>query len=140
MTRSIQLSKLELKNKRMKNTVFLFLIILIVACQKSTTKDPINLVGKTIEYRYGESVYHVTFDSDSTLHWEAIAGDETGTKEDETYVSEWIEADKLFITWGETNGIGVSQILDFEKGKVHNHLLRGRNASAFMGDIKLFEN
>lgn len=128
------------QNNCMKNTGFLLLIILVVACQKSKSHDPINLIGKTLEYRYGESVYHVTFDSDSTLHWEAKAGDETGTKEDETYVSEWIDTDKLFITWGEANGIGVSQILDFEKGLVHNHLLRGRNANAIMGDIKLLEN
>jgi hypothetical protein len=92
-----------------------------------------------VEYKYGESIYHVTFGSDSTLHWEAIAGDETGTKENETYVAEWIEPQKFFITWGEANGIGVSQILDFEKGIVHNHLLRGRDTSAGMGDIKIVE-
>ncbi len=125
----------------MKHSIeFLLLILLFAACQKSTHLDPIQLVGKTVEYQYGESVYHVTFDSDSTLHWEAITGDETGTKEDETYVSEWIESQKLFITWGEANGIGVSQILDFEKGHVHNHLLRGRNANAIMGKIQLLKN
>ncbi len=90
-------------------------------------------------YRYGESVYHVTFDSDSTMHWEAIAGDETGTKENETYVAEWIDPEKLYISWVEANGIGVSQILDFSKGNVHNHLLQGREVSVSMGDIQIID-
>ncbi len=124
----------------MKNSlVFFMIMIVLVCCQAPSNKSSINLVGKTVEYRYGESIYHVTFDTDSTLHWEAVAGDETGTKENETYVAEWIEPQKFFITWGEANGIGVSQVLDFEKGIVHNHLLRGRDASASMGDIKIIE-
>jgi hypothetical protein len=118
---------------------FLLAMLVLTACTSRESKSTISLVGKTIEYQYGESVYHVTFDSDTTLHWEAVAGDETGTKENETYVSEWIDSKKLFITWGEANGIGVSQILDIEKGKVHNHLLRNRDASMDEGNIRILE-
>ena len=46
---------------------------------------------------------------------------------------------KIFITWGEENGIGVSQVLDFEKGLVYNHLLRGRDISVGTGEIRLLE-
>lgn len=113
--------------------------ILLAGCGVSAPPSPQSLIGKTIEYRYGESVYHVTFDSDSTLHWKAISGDETGTKENETYVAEWIEQQMLFITWGESNGIGVSQVLDFREGKVHNHLLRGRDVSMGIGEIRILE-
>lgn len=120
-------------------TLILFLAVVIFACSTSKQEAPTNLIGKTIEYRYGESVYHVTIDSDSTLHWEAMAGDETGVKANETYVAEWIEPQKLFVSWGEENGIGVSQLLDFKKGKVHNHLLRGREASKGDGDIRIIE-
>jgi outer membrane protein assembly factor BamB len=101
---------------------------------KSSTPS---LVGQTIEYRYGESVYHVTIDSDSTLHWEAMTGDEKGAFERETYVSEWIESNILFISWGEANGINVSQVLDFNKGIVYNHLIRNREASMGQGKIKI---
>lgn len=114
--------------------------ILLVACSTPMHEKPLNLIGKTIEYRYGESVYHVTLDSDSTLHWEAVAGDEKGVKANETFVAEFVDPQKLFITWGEENGIGVSQILDFERGKVYNHLLRGRDASKGDGEIKIIEN
>lgn len=123
----------------MKEIIGLSLFLMLAGCNPSANPPVNSLVGKTIEYRYGESVYHVTFETDSTMHWEAIAGEESGVKENETYVAEWIDSQRLFITWGEANGIGVSQILDFEKGKVHNHLLRNRNASIGDGRIRIFE-
>ena len=101
-----------------------------------TTED---LVGQTIEYRYGESIYHVTLDTDSTMHWEAMAGDEKGVKENETYFMESIDDSKMFITWGEANGIGVAQVLDLEKGVVYNHLLRGRALSNGLGEISVLD-
>jgi hypothetical protein len=120
------------------------LLITVISCQQKSSESlnvnsitPKDLVGKTIEYRYGESVYHVTLDTDTTMHWEAMAGDEKGALENETYVLESIDDRKLFITWGEANGIGVAQVLDFEKGIVYNHLLRGRNASVGRGVIKI---
>jgi hypothetical protein len=122
-----------------KSIVFVLIVTALAACTSREHTSHDTLIGQTLEYRYGESIYHVTFDSDSTLHWEAVAGDETGAKENETYVAEWIESQKLFITWGEANGIGVSQILDFEKGKVYNHLLRNRDASLSEGEIRIIK-
>lgn len=132
----------------MMNRFYLFmgLLIIVASCQQKTIDahkgvviKPSDLIGKTIEYRYGESVYHVTLDTDSTLHWEAMAGDEKGAYEEETYVIESIDHVRLFITWGEANGIGVAQVLDFEKGIVYNHLLRGRDVSMGGGNIKLLD-
>ncbi len=107
--------------------------------EKSVPHHPRELIGKAIAYHYGESVYHVTFDTDSTLHWEAMAGDEKGAFENETYVAEFVGPGLLFITWGEANGIGVSQVLNFMEGKVHNHLLRGREVSLGDGKIEIIE-
>lgn len=118
---------------------FFTLAIFLLGCSSAEKKSTMILTGKTIEYRYGESVYHVTIDGDSTLHWEAVAGDEVGVKANETYVSEWIDSQRLFITWGEANGIGVSQVLDFGNGKVHNHLLRGRIVDMGDGEIRILE-
>jgi hypothetical protein len=126
---------------------FLFaLIVLLTSCQQKSIEStgsivikPKDLIGKTIEYRYRESIYHVTIDSDSTMHWEAMAGDEKGTLENETYVIASVDDSKLFITWGEHNGISVAQVLDFKKGIVFNHLLRGRAVSAGTGEIKILE-
>lgn len=99
--------------------------------------SPSALLGKTIEYRYGESIYHLTLNTDSTLHWEAMKGDEKGAFESETYVAELIESNILFISWGEANGINVSQVLDFNKGIVYNHLTRNREASMGQGEIRI---
>lgn len=139
---------MEMNNAMLKNIFILIIGVMfsLAACKhKSTGADsrsdlqPHELIGKTIEYRYGESIYHVTLNTDSTLHWEAITGDEKGAYEEETYVIESIDHGRLFITWGEANGIGVAQVLDFEKGIVYNHLLRGRDVSMGEGKIKILE-
>ena len=101
--------------------------------------DPKELPGKTLAYTYGDHIYHVHFDSDSTLHWEAMAGSEKGIKADEQYKIAQIAPHMLFITWGEENGIGVNQVLDFEKSIVYNHLLRGRDVSIGTGAISWVE-
>ena len=98
---------------------------------------PEDLIGRTIEYRYGESVYHVTLDTDSTMHWEAMAGEEKGAFERETYFMESVGGNRIFITWDEANGIGVSQVLDFNQGKVYNHLLQDRKLRNGHGEIRL---
>jgi phenolic acid decarboxylase len=108
-----------------------------VEVDASATITPEDIIGKTIEYAYGESIYHVTIDNATEMHWEAMTGDEKGTKEDETYKIEPVGKNLLFITWGEANGIGVSQVLDFNKGIVHNHLLRGRDISIGQGNIRI---
>ncbi|MFT4566150.1 MAG: hypothetical protein ACI9FN_001104 [Saprospiraceae bacterium] len=131
----------------MKSILF-FLVVITISCNQpndpSQVKsesivrfEPSDLIGKTIEYKYGESIYHVTIDTESELHWEAIAGDEKGVKEEENYKIASIEDQKLFITWGEANGIGVSQVLDFDKGMVYNHLLRGRDITIGTGQIRI---
>ena len=131
----------------MKALFVSFVILVLFSCQirtgeektslESLQSEPIEIIGKTIEYRYGESVYHVTIDSESEMHWEAITGDEKGVQEEETYKMEYLDHQTIFITWGEANGIGVSQVLDFKNGVVHNHLLRGREVSIGKGKIRI---
>lgn len=115
------------------------LVLAAIFLASCSDLESVTYIGKTLEYQYGESIYHVTFDSDSEMHWEAVAGDETDAKETENYKAEWVDSQKLFITWGEANGIGVSQILDFENGIVYNHLLRGREVNVGTGKISWVE-
>ncbi|MFM8588318.1 MAG: MoaF-related domain-containing protein [Bacteroidota bacterium] len=120
---------------------YLSLLLLFIGCKSPGSKqvnvNPKDLIGKTIEYRYGESIYHVTFDSDSTMHWKAMAGDEKGAYENEVYFMESIGENKIFITWDEANGIGVAQVLDFNEGKVYNHLLQDRKLRNGYGEIRI---
>ena len=129
----------------MKNLGLIFgCLLLFIACQQQNKAD-INqnnevikiddLVGKTIEYKYGDDIYLVKIDSDSTLHWWANSGSEKGIKAYENYKSEMID-NKVFITWEEENGVGVSQILDFKNGVVHNHILKDREISIGAGTIR----
>ena len=129
----VEKRKYIISDRKMLSILFMLFILSTFSCQKP---KKMTLVGKTIEYNYGEIKYHVRFDSDSTLRWVAVSGDEIGAYEDEIYFSEWVSDHLLFITWGEANGIGVSQILDFEKSKVYNHLLRGREVSVGQGEIQ----
>ncbi|MBM3177714.1 MAG: hypothetical protein FJZ78_06870 [Bacteroidetes bacterium] len=122
----------------------LWVVVIFSSCSEAGKKIeteilPEDLIGKTIEYRYGESVYHVTLDTDSTMHWEAMAGDEKGAFERETYFMEAIGDQKVFITWDEANGIGVSQVLDFKQGKVYNHLLQDRKLRNGHGAIRVLK-
>ncbi len=120
---------------------YLSLLLLFIGCKSPDSKqvnvNPKDLIGKTIEYIYGESVYHLTFDTDSTMHWKAMAGDEKGAYENETYFMESIGDNKIFITWDEANGIGVAQVLDFNEGKVYNHLLQDRKLRNGYGTIRI---
>ena len=120
---------------------YLPLLLLFFGCKspdiKQVNVNPKDLIGKTIEYTYGESVYHVVFDTDSTMHWQAMAGDEKGAYENEVYFMESIGDNKLFITWDEANGIGVAQVLDFNQGKVYNHLLQDRKLRNGYGKIRI---
>lgn len=121
----------------MEKSVLFLSFCILSGCTMGTKVTSIdNLILKTIEYKYGENIYHVTFDSHEILHWEAMAGDEKGVKANEKYKAEIIDG-KLFITWSEENGIGVSQILDFERGVVHNHLIKGRDVSIGNGLIRV---
>jgi len=122
---------------------YLSLLLLFIGCKSPDSKqanvNPKDLIGKTIEYIYGESVYHLTFDTDSTMHWKAMAGDEKGTYENEVYFMESIGENKIFITWDEANGIGVAQVLDFNQGKVYNHLLQDRKLRNEYGGIRILK-
>jgi hypothetical protein len=119
-----------------KSISILLVFIFILACQNK--KSP-QLIGRTIAYTYGSDVYHLTIDSDSTLHWEAKVGPEKGLKGNEQYTADWLNEHQFFISWYEANNVGVSQILDFKEGKVFNHLLSGRKAHKGFGQIKLLE-
>ena len=95
--------------------------------------------GETIEYKYGLSIYHLVIDSDSTLHWEAMTGDEKGHGGEEKYISDQLPNGEIFITWGDENGTGVSQVLDFTNSKVYNHLSWDRKVATGAGVIRVIE-
>lgn len=137
----------------MQKLILIFLLVFVLACAPpaapplenevppapAVSVQPASLIGKTIEYKYGEDIYHVTLDSDSTLHWEGMAGGEKGVKADETYFMESLDSARIFIMWDEANGIAVSQVLDFAQGKVYNHLMQERKLRHGYGEIRVLD-
>ena len=79
----------------------------------------------------------VILDTDSTLHWVGVQGGEKGVTGDETYFMESLDSSRIFISWDEANGIAVSQVLDFEQGKVYNHLMQDRKLRHGYGQIRV---
>ncbi|RFS13716.1 MoaF-related domain-containing protein [Emticicia sp. C21] len=80
-------------------------------------------VGQTYVYDYGDALYEVKCLTDSTLRWECVFGEEKGRQETDRYYQKELEGNSVFVTWAEADGIGVSQVIDFNKNKVQSYLL-----------------
>ena len=80
-------------------------------------------VGQTYVYDYGDARYEVKCLTDTTLRWECVFGEEKGRQETDRYYQKELEGNSVFVTWAEADGIGVSQIIDFNKNKVQSYLL-----------------
>lgn len=80
-------------------------------------------VGQTYVYDYGDARYEVKCLTDSTLRWECVFGEEKGRQETDRYYQKELEGNSVFVTWAEADGIGVSQIIDFNKNTVQSYLL-----------------
>lgn len=112
----------------MYKLIFSFLLLFSLAsCIGKGEKVPlINTgkfeVGQTYIYDYGDAKYEVKCLTDSTLHWKCIEGEELGKEETDKYYKQELEGNSVFLTWAEADGIGVSQIIDFNKNTVKLYL------------------
>jgi phenolic acid decarboxylase len=80
-------------------------------------------VGQTYVYDYGDARYEVKCLTDTTLRWECVFGEEKGRQETDRYYQKELDGNAVFVTWAEVDGIGVSQVIDFNKNKVQSYLL-----------------
>lgn len=82
------------------------------------------LTGQSFRYSYENgNVYEVCFMSDSKLFWKAIAGDEIGASNSETYTYKMIDSSIHQVGWVEETGFTVSQVLNFKSLEVNSHLI-----------------
>ncbi len=86
-------------------------------------------------YAGGETEYAVRFDSDNTLHWACITGEEKGRSADETVTRIVIRPDVHFLSWTEADGLVVMQVLDFTAMSVHAILLIGDERIVLDGSV-----
>ncbi|MDR7209855.1 MoaF-related domain-containing protein [Flavobacterium piscis] len=103
---------------------------------KISTEKLINLSGKTLEYNYGEYVYVVNFKSDRQLHWKCVKGTEKGREAVETYYTQHLNNDSLFVSWVEQDGLGVSQVINFKNHTITCFLKMDKEVIPLSGTIR----
>lgn len=83
---------------------------------------PIVLSGKKIRYDYGASQYEVTVKNDTLLRWKSLSGISKGTMGEERYYKQDIAPGIIFISWIEKDGLGVSQVVNWNTHVVNSYL------------------
>ena len=118
----------------MKNYTLItaLLFSFLVSCQQkqeakkaeavTALTKPIVLSGKKIRYDYGASQYEVTVKNDTLLRWESLSGISKGTMGEERYYRQDIAPGIIFISWIEKDGLGVSQVVNWNTGVVNSYL------------------
>ena len=93
-------------------------------------------VGKTFLFDYGDLMIRVRYLSDSKLEWEQVKGPAVGLKAVETYGRSAIRPDVHFVWWQEADTSVVTQVVDFNKGRVHTTWTSpDKKLAAFQGTV-----
>ena len=106
------------------------------AGRPEATVEKMDKVGQAFLFDYGELVIGVRYLSDRKLAWEQIKGPEAGLKAEEEYRFAVIRPAVYFIWWQEHDTSVVTQVVDFEKGRVHTTWISSdRKVASFNGKI-----
>ena len=105
---------------------------------------PEKLIGRTFDIAYvsehSQDTYQIQIKDDKKLTWKRIKGtDGVGKGDEEDYIMTQITNDKLLITWVEADGLGLSNILDFQQGTCLTHGNNGRNVWKHTGVLTLHD-
>lgn len=93
-------------------------------------------VGKAYLFDYGEMVVSVRYLSDRRLAWEQIKGPQAGLRGEERYRFAAIRGDLYFIWWQEKDMSVVTQVVDFERGRVHTTWISSeKDVASFQGTV-----
>jgi hypothetical protein len=94
-------------------------------------------VGKAFLFDYGEMVIRVDYVSATTLRWEQVKGPQAGLTGEETYGFSAVRPGVLFIWWQEKDTAIVTQVVDFERGRVHTTWTSPeKKLAAFQGAVR----
>lgn len=106
------------------------------ARNESTVEVKMEKVGQGYLFDYGDLVISVRYLSDRRLTWEQIKGPEVGLKAEEEYRFAVIRPGLYFIWWQENDTSVVTQVVDFEKGRVHTTWISAeKTVSSFQGTV-----
>jgi phenolic acid decarboxylase len=91
----------------------------------------------TFLYRYsGGNVYEVRCDSDTALSWRCLAGDDKDNHGDEIATRVAVRDGVHFISWVETGGLVVTQVVDFDARSVNCVLVTGGERIVLQGVLE----
>lgn len=93
------------------------------------------LIGKVLEYDYGNDKYEIEFKSENELRWAGIAGEEKGQSGNEKYLIHQYSTLKFFVSWIETNGMFVAQHIDLGRNIVNTFLIIDKEIITLYGTI-----
>jgi len=85
-------------------------------------KEPVMIIGKVFLFDYGQSSYSISIKSESELHWELIKGEHPGPqKGNEKYHVSKISDGIIFISWIESSGLGLYNVMNFNTNELTTH-------------------
>jgi len=86
------------------------------------SKNSVWIIGKTFNFDYGKVAYSISIKSESELYWELIKGEHPGSKKgrEKYYVSK-VSDGIIFISWVESNGLGLYNVMNFNTNELTTH-------------------
>ena len=102
---------------------------------KTELKD---IIGKTYEFNYSdEYVYHIKFESDSTVNWKLVKGEfPRATEETDKYIATQVSENVLFVSWVEKSELGYCNIMDFNTNNLTTHARQDNSVFVNPGKFK----
>lgn len=101
----------------MRTFAVLLVTAVLMAAQSRVRAEvqPMSFVGKTIVISYDSGLrIQAHYRSDTELTWRALTGPEQGQEGTEEIHAAEVAPDVFFISWLESSGVSVSNVLDFQ--------------------------
>ena len=86
-----------------------------------------SLKHRRFRFTYRTETYLIEVLSDDRLRWTREAGDDIGKTDEESYVASFPRDGQELLTWVEADGLGLSNLLDWDAGTVTTHAKVGRD-------------
>ncbi len=95
-----------------------------------------NLIGKKLQYDYGQNVFEITFISENKLHWKCIEGEYKGQEATENYKIQKLSKHRFFVSWVEKDGISVSQVVNLKNKNINTFMVVDKEIYTMNGTLK----
>ena len=93
------------------------------------------IIGRTFLFEYEAESYRIEVLDGTTVQWTQTKGPEEGKTDIERYILSRLGDRSVAITWIEADGLGLTNILDFEKLSVTTHANVGRDVFENAGKL-----